>query len=133
MTTITAGGTPLYMAPELWNPERFGKTSSRPTQPADVYALGMVIYEVLTGFDPFYDKKFGKSYELVPRVLNGARPTKPDHAEHIGFGSGTWELVKECWKKEPTKRPTVEQVLAHLAHVSSLTPGNLLYPNSTTP
>ena len=117
ITTTTAGGTPLYMAPELLNPGKFGKTTSRPTQPADIYALGMVIYEVLTGFDPFYDQRFG-TFQLVCNVVGGARPTKPDNAEEIGFGNGTWDLVKECWRERSTKRPTVERVLAHLARVS---------------
>ena len=117
MTTTTGGGTPLYMAPELLNPGKFGKTSSRPTQPADIYAFGMVIYEVLTGFDPFYDQRFG-TFQLLCCAVGGARPTKPENAEEIGFGSGTWELVKECWREKSAKRPTVERVLAHLAHVS---------------
>ena len=117
MTTTTAGGTAHYMSPELLDPGKFGKTSSRPTKPADIYALGMVIYEVLTGFDPFHDQQFGK-YQLVCRVVGGARPTKPDNAEEVGFGSGTWELTKECWKEKSTKRPTAERVLAHLARVS---------------
>ena len=116
-TTITTGGTPLYMAPELLNPEKFGKTNSRPTQPADVYAFGMVIYEVLTGFDPFYEQRLG-TIQLVCRVLDGARPTKPGNAEEVGFGSGTWELVNKCWKTKSARRPTIERVLAHLARVS---------------
>ena len=59
MTTVTTGGTRLCMAPELLAPEKFGKKNSRPTQPADMYAFGMVIYEVLTGRDPFYDQTYG--------------------------------------------------------------------------
>ena len=118
MTTTTTGGTPPYMAPELFYPEKFGETNSRPTQPTDIYAFGMVMYEVLTGFEPFYDRKFGP-YELVPRVLAGERPKKPINAEKIGFGSGTWELVKECWRKKSAKRPTIERVLVHLARVST--------------
>jgi serine/threonine protein kinase len=131
MTTTTAGGTPLYMAPELLDPNKFGKTNSRPTQPADMYAFGMVIYEVLTGFDPFYDKNYG-TFQFVRPVLDGARPTKPDNAEKIGFGSGSWELVKECWKAKSTKRPTIERVLMHLARVSVpqiLHPGNFRSPS----
>ena len=104
--------------PELLNPQRFGKTNSRPTQPADIYTLGMVIYEVLTVFYPFYDQQFG-TLQLVCRVVDGTRPTKPGNAERIGFGSGTWKLVKECWKTKPTKRPTIRQVLMHLARVSA--------------
>ena len=122
-TTTSKPGVVRYMAPELLNPERFGNTSSRPTQPADVYALGMVIYEVLTGFDPFYDQKFG-TIQLVCRVLDGARPAKPGNAGEIGFGSGTWELVSKCWKTKSASRPTIERVLAHLARVS----GSLAIP-----
>ena len=88
MSTTTAGGTPFYMAPELLNPEKYGEKNSRPTKPADIYAFGMVIYEVLTGFDPFYDQDLGV-IQLVCRVLDGLRPTKPSNTEDIGFGSGT--------------------------------------------
>ena len=106
------------MSPELFTPGRLGQSGSHPTQPADMYALGMVIYEVLTGFDPFHDLNLG-SLEIVLRVLAGRRPSKPINAEGIGFGSGTWELVQECWKKQPTKRPTIERVSRHLEGVSA--------------
>ena len=104
------------MAPELLAPEKFGKKNRRPTQPADVYAFGMVIYEVLTGRDPFYDQKCGQ-YQFMANVLDGKRPTKPADVKTIWFGSGTWELMEECWK-ESTERPTTERVIAHLACVA---------------
>ena len=113
-STMTTGGTPLYMAPELLNPEKFGEKRARLTQPADMYAFGMVIYEVLTGSNPFHDYDCG-AIRLLVLISNGARPKKPSNAEEIGFGSGTWELVKECWKDKPTRRPTIGRVLAHLA------------------
>ena len=117
-STITAGGTPLYMAPELLNPDKYGEKNSRPTKPADIYAFGMVIYEVLTGSDPFYDQDIG-TLQLVCRVVDGLRPTRPSNAEDIGFGSGTWGLVKECWREKSKKRPTVGRVLAYLAGVTT--------------
>jgi len=106
------------MAPELLNPDKYGEKTSRPTKPADIYAFGMVIYEVLTGYDPFYDQDLG-TLQLVCRVVNGLRPTRPSNAEDIGFGSGTWGLVKECWREKSKKRPTVERVLAYLAGVAA--------------
>jgi len=116
--TVTVGGTPIYMAPELLSPIRFGKSSSRPTQPADIYAFGMVIYEVLTGFQPFHEQKRGL-FDLTYHIAHGLRPARPDNVEQVGFGDGTWELVEECWMGEATRRPTIEQVLAHLKCVAA--------------
>ena len=106
------------MAPELLNSEKLGEKRARPTQPADIYAFGMVIYEVLTGSDPFHDYDSGM-IQLLVLISNGARPKKPSNAEEIGFGNGTWELVKECWRDKPMRRPAIERVLVHLAHNSS--------------
>ena len=105
------------MAPELLAPEKFGKKNCRPTQPADIYAFGTVIYEILTGRNPFYDQTYGQ-HQFTVSVLGGKRPTKPEDMKTIGFGSGTWELVEECWKEESTERPTTERVIAHLARVA---------------
>ena len=132
--TSTAGGTTFFMAPELLAPKKFGLADSRPTQPADIYAMGMVIYEVLTGFHPFYDLNLGP-FEIVLRVSAGKRPTKPGNSEGIGFGSGTWELVQECWRAQSSRRPTVERVLQHLEYVSvssaSVPPAGAQHPGNS--
>ncbi|KAF9781221.1 kinase-like domain-containing protein [Thelephora terrestris] len=117
-TTNTAGGTLLYMAPELLFPSKFGNQTARPTKPADVYALGMVIFEVLTGLQPFHERKW-PLVEIFYHVMKGERPAKPSDAEQVGFGGGTWELVEECWKEEPTERPTAERVLTHLSTIAA--------------
>ena len=105
------------MAPELLVPEKFGSTG-RPTKPADIYAFGMVIFEVLSGCQPF-DEKRRTPFEIVYRVVGGERPTKPDNAEQMGFGHGIWELAEECWRQESTTRPTVDQVLSQLTRVAA--------------
>ena len=117
-TTNTTGGTRPYMAPELLAPEKFGMKNRRPTQPADIYAFGMVIYEVLTGRDPFYDQKCGQ-YQFMANVLDGKRPTKPADVKTVEFGSGTWELAEECWREQLAERPATERVLEHLARVAA--------------
>lgn len=48
-TMATTGvGTPRWMAPELLVPEEYGLAHSNPSKQSDVYAFGMVIYEVRT-------------------------------------------------------------------------------------
>ena len=116
--TITAGGTLLYMAPELLVPKKFGGTDSRPKKPADIYAFGMVILEVLSGYQPFDEKRISPP-EITYHVVVGGRPTKPDNAEQMGFGHGIWELAEECWRQESTTRPTIDQVLSQLTRVAA--------------
>ena len=40
------GSTLMFMSPELLVPSRFGFKDSAPTPEADIYALGLVIYQV---------------------------------------------------------------------------------------
>jgi TolB-like protein/Tfp pilus assembly protein PilF len=42
----TRGGTPDYMAPELWK-------GDQPTGASDIYALGVILYELISGHRPF--------------------------------------------------------------------------------
>lgn len=60
-----------WTSPELLDPEKFGLKESRPTEASDCYALGMVIYEVISGQKPF------ASWEgpvVIRKVLDGKRP-----------------------------------------------------------
>ena len=40
------GGTPCFSPPELLVPDAFGKKDAPPTQQADIYAFGLVIFQV---------------------------------------------------------------------------------------
>ena len=46
------GGTTPFMAPELLVPSMFGMDKCRLTKEADIYAMGMVIYQVRTARCP---------------------------------------------------------------------------------
>ena len=116
------------MAPELLYPAKFGLRSCRVSKQADVYAFGMVIYEVLTGRPPFQRTRHP---EVVLIVMEGKRPRKPEKAADIGFGGGTWELVQQCWDEERGERPTVEQVSEHLQRVAGNS--SIIPPGPTTP
>ena len=54
-------GTPAYMSPEQFRGEGIGP-------PADVWALGVILYEALTGAQPFTGDSIG---ELLAQVLRG--------------------------------------------------------------
>ena len=116
------------MSPELLCPEKFGLKDSRPTKSSDCYALGMVIYEVLSGQLPFSRRG---DYTVVVRVLEGQRPRWPQGAE--GMYDEVQEVLECCWEPEPEDRPKVEDVLLCLEGVSRLwTPLSRMVVNPQT-
>jgi len=122
--------TLFYVAPELLYPEKFGLRACRVSKQADIYALGMVIYEVLTGRPPFGAEK-RRHPKVMQRVMEGKRPSEPENAEDIGFGGGTWELTQQCWHHDRKKRPTVEKISKHFEHVTITS--SIIRPGPTIP
>ena len=97
-----------FAAPEILHPASFGLEKGVPSKEADIYALGMTMYQVLTGQWPFYPKR---EAEVVLAVVSGKRPPKPENAEEIGMTEAVWELMSECWREDRAKRPEILQVL----------------------
>ena len=116
------------MAPELLHPSEFGLKTCQVSKQADIYAFGIAVYEVLTGRPPFGKKRRN---EVIVLVVEGNRPRKPENAEDIGFGRGTWELVQQCWDQERGERPTVERVSEHFQRVAGNS--SIVPPGPTTP
>jgi len=112
----TAGGTIPWMSPELLYPEKFGLKKSHLTKESDCYALGMVVYEVLTGKSPFAPRR---DPEVVYIVLDGERPRRPEGDEGKLFTDGIWEVLERCWKHKPSDRPSAKTVLRSLEGNSS--------------
>ena len=108
-TTSSSGmmvGTVRWMSPERLDPGRFGLQGNGLTKESDCYALGMTIYEVLSGRMPFY--QFTTLAAVINRVINGERPERPRGA---WFTDGVWEMLERCWNHEPSERINAESVL----------------------
>jgi len=110
-------GSSRWMSPELFEPERFGVKDSRRTKYSDCYALGMVVYEVLSGQVPFSRHH---KYLAVKKVLEGERPGPPQGVGGKLFTDDIWSVLGCCWEPIPENRPSVEDVLRHLEEASSL-------------
>jgi len=96
------------MSPELLNSKIFGLNLIRKTKSSDSYALGMVIYEVLSGQVPFFQHH---GYIAVRKVLDGERPERPQGARRGWFTDDVWRILEHCWQPKPTDRPSVKVVL----------------------
>ena len=107
----TEGGSIPWMSPELLDPAKFGLAESRPTKESDCYALGMVIYEVLSGQMPFAPNT---SAAIMRMVLEGARPGRPQTDEGKLFTGVIWSVLERCWQPRPSDRISAKTVLQGL-------------------
>jgi len=103
------------MAPELLYPRKFGLDRGVPSKEADVYALGMTVYQVLTGKWPFHPKR---ESEVMLAVMSGERPPRPENAEEVGMTEIMWNLLRECWEEDTTKRPSILNVLGRFCNIT---------------
>ena len=81
------------MSPELFDPEKFDLKDSRQTKHSDCYALGMVVYEVLSGRVPF-SRHHGLA--IIWAIMKGERPARPRGEDGKWFTDGIWSLMERC-------------------------------------
>ena len=93
-------GTYRWMAPEVIRHESYSET-------ADVYSFAVVLWQLITREDPFFDKS---PIEAAGKVaLELARPAFPD-----GTPDTVAILIQRCWSEEPSHRYSFVEVSKQL-------------------
>lgn len=92
-------GTPLYMSPERLRGEPHDGR-------ADVYSIGVLLYEMLTGMLPFSDRS---SAELLVQQLTCDPP--PLRARCAEVPLSIEQVVLSALHRDPEKRPCARELL----------------------
>ncbi|MEU8229035.1 serine/threonine-protein kinase [Actinoplanes sp. NPDC048967] len=101
-------GTPHYMAPEVISGADAGPA-------ADVYAVGVVLYELLTGHTPYTGEPLAVLRHHLDDVV--ARPP--------GVSDPAWAVIESCLDKDPDRRPAGDElapILRDLARITAREP-----------
>ncbi|XP_027186162.1 uncharacterized protein [Cicer arietinum] len=108
-TLISGGvrGTLPWMAPELLN-----GSSSLVSEKVDVFSFGIVMWELLTGEEPYADLHYGA---IIGGIVNNTlRPLVPESCDP------EWRVVMErCWSSEPSERPSFTEVANDLRSMAA--------------
>ena len=111
-------GSRRYMAPEIAKELPYDKS-------VDIYSFGILLWEVCSAEKPFYGYSSNKHMRQV--VLGGERP-KMDSQHTADWPSNLQWLMKRCWCKHPSARPTfadVKQVLKDVLNSMEKLPPHL--------
>ncbi|RHZ46423.1 hypothetical protein Glove_621g1 [Diversispora epigaea] len=83
-----------YIAPEIMNKNPY-------TRASDIYSVGIIMWVISTGKIPYSDRAC--DLELTLEILEGLRPKIKE-----GTPQCYVELMKKCWHKDPSERPSAQ-------------------------
>ena len=109
MMSLTARGTPYFMAPEVFA-EKYGFK-------ADIWGIGCVAFQMATARPPWKDKGFTNPISLFNYIKKQKGGPKMKHPQIESFSEKqqmSWnlftEFVKRCFEQEPSKRPSTYEL-----------------------
>ncbi|CAB4433051.1 unnamed protein product [Rhizophagus irregularis] len=91
-------GVMPYIAPEVLRGKPY-------TQAADIYSLGMIMYFVATGSQPFGNR--AHDHNLVLDIYNEIRPEINEPEAPKSY----IDLMKNCWDSNPENRPNITEFI----------------------
>ncbi|KAF9057400.1 kinase-like domain-containing protein [Panaeolus papilionaceus] len=106
--SFTRADSCRYFAPESFVGDGVISTAT------DIYALGMTILEIMTHQQPYRNIKH--HFEAGNRASRGVHPDQPTESDIVrrGLDDSLWKLLLSCWSLNPSKRPTIQNVISTL-------------------
>uniref|UniRef100_A0AAQ6A7N5 Mitogen-activated protein kinase kinase kinase 7 n=1 Tax=Amphiprion ocellaris TaxID=80972 RepID=A0AAQ6A7N5_AMPOC len=104
-------GSAAWMAPEVFEGSNY-------SEKCDVFSWGIILWEVITRKKPF-DEIGGSAFCIMWAVHRGTRPPLIK-----GLPEPIETLMTRCWDKEPSQRPSMNEVKNTMSHLMKYFPGS---------
>jgi len=94
-----------------YSPERF-KSEGESTPAMDMWAVGVILYIMLTGCHPFDVTGTASDKEIAQNIMTDARPPMDD--DYVGhLSESAKDVILKLMEKDPAKRMTASEMLKH--------------------
>lgn len=97
-------GTLDYMAPELLDDSHLDGKAFHLIDRMDVWSVGVLTYECITGKSPFRGKNDKEIIEKIKGVI---------YDESLVQDPTVLDFIRQCLQKDPAARPSIHQLLQH--------------------
>ena len=104
--------TPAYSAPEVLK-RQLEKKSSAIDARFDMWALGVIIYIMLTGVHPFDLYGNASNEEVIHAIISGTKPPLRDSPLTSHLSADAISVIEKLLEWDPRKRWTADQLLEH--------------------
>lgn len=101
-----------YLSPEYMAPEQSNSINKLHTSKLDIYQLGTIMYEMLTGERLFYDTN-------PLNIINSHLNESPDKKIEKNIPKERQEILKHLLQKDIEKRPDADYLLDYFNQISS--------------
>ncbi|KAF8985873.1 hypothetical protein BGZ46_000976 [Entomortierella lignicola] len=101
----TQCGTPNWQAPEFW------ASNPRYTEKVDVYACGLIFWEILSWAELGYPYQNLTEHQLYDAVRD--KEVRPP-LEKLKYPQSLLSLIQDMWRTDPKKRPSMSHVVERL-------------------
>ncbi|CAE6489328.1 unnamed protein product [Rhizoctonia solani] len=101
-------------------PEVLREQSRIFTKESDIYALGMTMFNIMTGQPPFAEESV---LSFMNAIINMAQPPQPDFGDSLRGHTAKdemWNLLRRCLAYAPSERPNAKEVKAALTKLEQL-------------
>lgn len=102
-------GTPIYLAPECLENDEYSPAT-------DVYAYGIVVYEIMTGENPFAHFYQSKNLAILIKKIC-SECYRPELTPDIPEAYQT--LIQKCWSQNAEERPSFNEIVDEIENIEN--------------